>query len=223
MTVNHNVTSISYVSTRIPNDKPLKSIALPIDTSYINFFAISLVPVPDNNILSVSTSNSTAGPILNVQGVRSTTKWFDQDSSNSRIQRVEITLANLSPLSAPVNTSWVTSPHTITLVSPGSEIEIATVGSFLRLRSNDQVVIPIGIRNSPRVPPGSKVKVRVQIDSGGVDGSLVHLGAQTEFEITAGIPEWEDTDESLRTHEIPDWVSELTELLVYSHSFTYDL
>lgn len=214
MSVNNNVTSISYVSTRIPNDKPLKSITLPVDTSYINFFAISLISVPDNTGHTASTSDANAGPSLNVQGVRSTTKWVDNNNPSSKIQRIEVTVANLSPLSAPTNTSWVTSPHTITLVSPNSEIETVSVGSFHRLRSNDQVVIPVGIRNSPRVPPGNKIKVRVQINSDRIDGPLAHPSAQTEFEITAGIPEWNDTDESLRTHEIPDWVSEIVRIVI---------
>ena len=67
-------------------------------------------------------------------------------------------------------------------------------------------MIPVGIRNSARVASGSKVKVRVQIHSNGVGNSLVQPTAQNEFEITAGIPEWNNSDESLRTHEIPDWV-----------------
>ena len=206
--MNHNVTSISYVSTRIPNDKPLKSITLPVDTSYINFFSISLVSVPATNGRANTTSELSPGPILSVQGVRSTTKWLESDTvaHGSRIQRIEVTLANLSPLSAPVNASWITSPHTISLFSSHGEIETVKVGTFQRLRSNDQVVIPVGIRNSARVASGSKVKVRVQIHSNGVGNSLVQPTAQNEFEITAGIPEWDDSDESLRTHEIPDWV-----------------
>lgn len=194
-TVDYNITSISYVTARIPNDKPLRSITLPSDSSFINFFAISLVGVA---------SNST-GPVLSVENVRSTTKWFDSDEAGSKIQRIEVTLANLSPLSAPFNASWITSPHNVTLSSSNNEIVTVIPGNVLRLRSNDQVVIPVGIRSAQTLSVGSKVKVKVQIHS---ESSLVSFENQeAEFEITAGIPEWKDSDDSLRTHESPDWVS----------------
>ncbi|KAK7691888.1 hypothetical protein QCA50_005293 [Cerrena zonata] len=190
--VDYNVTSISYVAARIPNDRPLKSITLPVDSSFINFFAISLVGVTAN----------TTGPVLSVQSVRSTTKWSQSDEAGSRIQQIEVTLANLSPLSAPSNASWITSPHNITLSSSNNEIETVIPGNFLRLRSNDQVVVPVGIRSAQTLSAGTKVKVQVQING---DSSAVFENQQTEFEITAGIPEWQNTDESLRTHESPDW------------------
>ena len=141
--------------------------------------------------------------------MRSTTKWFDSGDSGSgpKIQQIEVTLANLSPLSASPNTSWINAPHYVTVSAPNGEIETVIPGRVLRLRSNDQVVVPVGIRSAHTLSVGAKVRVKVQINS---ESSFIPFeNQQTEFEITAGIPEWQNNDESLRTHESPDWVSPL--------------
>ncbi|CAL1711586.1 unnamed protein product [Somion occarium] len=197
-TVDHNITSISYISARIPNDKPLKSITLPANTSYINFFAISLV--------SGTPSGSVDSPRLSVRNVRSTTKWVDaKDASSEKIQQIEVTLANLSPLSAPTNSSWLTSTHSLYLTSSNDEIKTVIPGKVIRLRSNDQVVIPISIQNNHKVEAGTKVQVTVHLRSEKNSTAVLLETEGQEFEIIAGIPEWNNSDESLRTHEAPDW------------------
>lgn len=198
--MDHNITSISYISARIPNDKPLKSITLPANTSYINFFAISLV--------SGTPSGSVDSPRLSVRNVRSTTKWVDaKDASSEKIQQIEVTLANLSPLSAPTNSSWLTSTHSLYLTSSNDEIKTVIPGKVIRLRSNDQVVIPISIQNNHKVEAGTKVQVTVHLRSEKNSTAVLLETEGQEFEIIAGIPEWNNSDESLRTHEAPDWVS----------------
>ncbi|KAI0076394.1 glycoside hydrolase family 29 protein [Panus rudis PR-1116 ss-1] len=201
-TIDFNVTSIQYVSARIPSDKPLKSITLPQSDSYINIFSISLL----GSVMS--DSGNTSQLALAVQNVRSTTKWVEDSESNDseKIQQIEVTLSNLSPLSAPQSTSWLTTPHNLTLVS--NEIKTVIPGRVVRLRSNDQVVVRVGIRNADGVNPGTKVKVRVALteERSGTELKLGVNGQDEEgFEIVAGVPEWTDDDESLRTHEAPDW------------------
>ncbi|KAI0076395.1 glycoside hydrolase family 29 protein [Panus rudis PR-1116 ss-1] len=212
-TIDFNVTSIDYVTARIPNDKPLKSITLPDPGSFINIFSISLVPSSVHSTGSQKTN--TRQPSLMVQNVRSTTKWIDSSDSDlaqnadAKIQQIEVTLSNLSPLSASQATSWLTTPYVLTFTSPTNGIETVIPGRVVRLRSNDQVVVRVGVRNKATVRAGTKVKVGVVLkeEKSGLEVALGTNGdaANGLFEIIAGIPAWVDSDESLRSHEAPDW------------------
>lgn len=199
--VDYNVTTISYVSTRISSMKLLRSITLPEQSAYINFFAISLLPaLPPDAVAKVR---------ISVQNVRSTTKWLDdpsgtdRDAGDTKVQSVEITLNNLAALNASHST-WLIGRHNATVRVVSDALDTVVAGRVRRLRSNDQVVVRVGVRNRPGVEPGTKVRVSVVM--GSVDGPEVVLDNNEDWEVVAGIPEWRSDDASLRTHEAPDWV-----------------
>jgi alpha-L-fucosidase len=125
-TIDHNITHIRYVTSRIPNAKALKSITLPTKSTQINFFSISLVPA----VTVGSESN------LNIPSVRSTTKHMHSDPS---LQQIEILLDSLAPLDS---TNWITSSHIVTVNF--SAVETVILSVVRRLRSNDQALVRVG-------------------------------------------------------------------------------
>ncbi|KAF7792727.1 hypothetical protein EIP86_003825 [Pleurotus ostreatoroseus] len=211
-TIDYNVTSIGYISLRVPNARALHSVTLPESDTYINFFSISLLPA-----LSTQGTNGSASSVhLSVQDVRSTTKWIDDatslsaadantnatSNSQGKIQQMEITLNNPASLDAPSST-WVTRAHNLRLTLASDAFDTVVPGRVVRLRSNDQVVVRVGVRNRPDVKTGEKVNARVVMQ--GDEGDIA-LDGSDGWEVVAGIPEWTEGDESLRTHEAPDWV-----------------
>jgi alpha-L-fucosidase len=196
MTVSYNVTNIHYSTVRISNNKKLVSLTLPTGDNNIRVFSISLLSLPPNF--------SSEQSLLRVQNVRSTTKWIDSKTSNSerRIQQVEVTLGNIAQLDAAVE-SWITSQVSIQLSS--DSVYTVIPGTIKRLRSNDQVVVPVGVLNKEGVEVGSDASVKVIVSD--KDGNLVALlNGDMDWNVTAGIPRWEANDKSMATHEAPDWV-----------------
>ncbi|TFY74480.1 hypothetical protein EWM64_g9533 [Hericium alpestre] len=91
LTIDTNNTHVHYSTSSIRSDKNLTSIALPPPGSNINFFSITLLSA-DASI----ENTSTASPVLNVQAVRSTTKWFDNSTAaGAGAQIIEVTINNL--------------------------------------------------------------------------------------------------------------------------------
>lgn len=214
------MTSIGYATVRVSSAKALRAVTLPDSTSFINVFAVSLLPASAPAPASSQNSQNSAGVVhLSVQNVRSTTKWmFATNTTNGeKLQQIEITLNNLSPLTSGP-TSWITRAHNLTLALASDALDTVVPARVVRLRSNDQVVVNVGVRNRPGVRVGASATVRVVVSSSSgvaaagtvvVDGvnGLNGENGQGGWEVVAGIPEWVDGDESLRTHEAPDWVS----------------
>ncbi|KAJ3553679.1 hypothetical protein NM688_g3482 [Phlebia brevispora] len=206
-TIDYNVTSIGYISLRVPNEKALRSVTLPTSDTYINFFAISLLPASP-------LPRSTGSPLihLSVQNVRSTTKWMDVSAArgvaaNEKVQQIEITLNNLAPLDAPMS-SWITRKHNFSVSLVSDALYTVVPGNVVRLRSNDQVVVRIGVQNLPHAKPGTNATANVvwQLASGTATDLIID--GLSGWEVVAGIPEWTSDDTSLRTHEAPDWFDE---------------
>jgi alpha-L-fucosidase len=200
MTTSYNVTDIHYSTVRISNNKKLASLTLPAADRNTRVFSISLLPLPPYA--------SGDQKLLRIDNVRSTTKWIESNTSDSdkRVQQVEVTISNVVSLSAGVE-SWITSTLSVQLSS--NSINTVIPGTIKRLRSNDQVVVIVGISNKESVSAGSDDSVKVVID--GKDGKLVAiLNRDADWNITAGIPRWEANDKSLATHQAPDWVRWIT-------------
>ncbi|KAA1470747.1 glycoside hydrolase family 29 protein [Dentipellis sp. KUC8613] len=196
LTIDTNNTHIQYTSARIRSDKNLTALTLPPQSANTNFFSITLLPAQ----VAISTNAST--PALSVQVVRSTTKWFDNSTTaGPGAQIIEVTINNLSPLDANLS-QWVTTNHTVHLES--SSLTTVVPGSFRRLRSNDQVVVSVGVQNVDGIALGSNATVTVVIkDQNGTQVAAVN--GDQDFPVTAGIPAYENTDASLATHEAPNW------------------
>ncbi|KAI0338361.1 glycoside hydrolase family 29 protein [Trametopsis cervina] len=190
-----NISSIGYVTVRVPDSQPLQSITLPAGDSVVNIFSISLI----------ASSNTSEGAILTVQNVRSTTKWIDTGATgDDRIQVIEVTLNNLAPLNSPTS-KWINAAHNITLTS--DYLDTVIPGTVVRVRSNDQIVVKVGVRNRAGVDAGSTANVTVNLVPDCLGCTAASLEDSVGWQVTAGIPAWSNTDESLRTHETPDWAS----------------
>ena len=160
------------------------------------FFSITLISAASGKAAS-------AGPVLGVQSVRSTTKWLNDGAKDSdRVQIVEVIVNNLAYLNASVS-DWVTSNHTVSLASP--VFKTVAPATFRRLRTDDQVTLLVGIQNVNGVKAGTSATATVVVkDETGKTVALA-TGSQ-EWHVTAGIPDWRNTDPSLDTHETPEWV-----------------
>ncbi|KAL1689744.1 glycoside hydrolase [Schizophyllum commune] len=172
----------------VDNSKVLTSLILPNQTASsqltgtvsIHVFAITLV----------SGFNATAdAPLLEVQNVRSTTKFRTLPSSTTQAQLIELTLANLAPSTAGPD-AWLTSPLTLSLES--DDVETVLPATIVRLRGGDQAKVVVGVVNKEGVEAGAK-------------GRRVALASDREWDIVAGIPDYYVGDESLSTHESAEW------------------
>ncbi|KAI4520557.1 glycoside hydrolase [Schizophyllum commune Loenen D] len=185
----------------VDNSKVLTSLILPNQTASsqltgtvsIHVFAITLI----------SESDVTAdAPVLEVQNVRSTTKFRALPSSSSstlpstttQAQLIELTLANLAPSTAGPD-AWLTSPLTLSLES--DDVETVLPATIVRLRGGDQAKVVVGVVNKKGVEAGAKGRVRVVATGGGV--------ATPGWDIVAGIPDYYVGDDSLSTHESAEW------------------
>ncbi|TRM59910.1 glycoside hydrolase family 29 protein [Schizophyllum amplum] len=186
-TVDHNITHIHYVTARLPSDRPLASLSLPMNTTYIKWFAISLQEA----------ASATATSTLRVQHVRSTTKWI----GSVDVQQIEVVLDNLAPLSSD-ESQWITSRHNVSIESDALTTVIPA--SFQRLRSNDQVLLKIGVRLNEGVPAGTEVSATIVVRDLLAD-TTVDISSAAGWPLTVGIQDWEATDDSLATHESPEW------------------
>jgi alpha-L-fucosidase len=194
-TIEHNTSTIGYITVRVPDGKPLRSITLPDADAAIDIFALSL--------LEASTSGKST--VLTVQNVRSTTKWLNSGATgDERIQVVEVIVNNLAPLNAPIS-QWLTSPHNLTLSS--DSLETVVPARIVRLRPNDQITVKVGVKARSGVKVGSLAKVTVKLVPDCKNCATVGLGGVTSWEIPIGIKDWTNDDTSLSTHEPPEWVS----------------
>jgi alpha-L-fucosidase len=193
-TIDHNITHILYVNTLINNTSPLQRITLPSSDAFINWFSITLRPTDSPS------SSQAQGPILGIQNVRSTTKWMNGNATGAnRVQTIEVLLDNLSPQTAS-ESSWLTGSHSVVVNSP--DLETVTPGIVKRLRPNDQVLVKVGVRNKQRHGVGTKSTGTASV----LDTHGQEIYQSGEFPLTAGIPDYAPNDESLGTHETPDWV-----------------
>lgn len=94
-----------------------------------------------------------------------------------------------------------------------SSLTTVTPGTFVRLRPDDQIVVNVGVQNTAGIAAGTSSTATVTItDANGT--SIAVARASEPWSVTAGIPDWQNTDPSLTTHESPEWVS------IYAHSQT---
>ncbi|KAG9093963.1 hypothetical protein FRC07_011392, partial [Ceratobasidium sp. 392] len=192
--INRNETWIFSFQAGLDNSKTLKSVQLPAaKTPNIHIFAITLYGPPPSQVPK--------SPILNVQYARSTTRWAQSNYSANAIpdpstQIFEVALDNLAPVDAP-NSTWIAGNYSVSIEGKG--LQTARAYKLKRLRSGDQVVMKIGVRNSFKEPIKTKGKVVVRDARGGT------VFQSEEYEFTAGIPDYQSNDASLSQHEAADW------------------
>ncbi|KAL1664162.1 glycoside hydrolase [Schizophyllum commune] len=166
----------------VDNSKVLTSLILPnltassqlTGTVSIHVFAITLVS---------GFSVTADAPLLEVQNVRSTTKFRTLPSSSTQAQLIELTLANLA-ISTAGPDAWLTSPLTLSLES--DDIETVLPATIVRLRGGDQAKVVVGVVNKEGVEAGAKGRVRVVATGGGVATPGVVAATPGEVAATAG-------------------------------------
>ncbi|KAG8735161.1 hypothetical protein FRC10_010916 [Ceratobasidium sp. 414] len=195
--INHNETWIFAFQAGLDNSKSLESIQLPASKSpNIHIFAITLYGPPPSQVPKA--------PVLNVQYARSTTRWAQSNYSANAVQDpstqiFEVALDNLAPIDAPGST-WVSGNYSVSV--EGKRLQTVRPYKLKRLRSGDQVVMKIGVRNSFKVPTKTRGKVVIR------DARGVVVFQSEEYEFTAGIPDYRANDASLSQHEAADWFDE---------------
>jgi len=114
---------------------------------------------------------------------------------------VQVTISNLASLDSPIQ-SWVLSNLSVSIES--QTLNTVAPASIKRLRSSDQVTVIVGVQRSDQTEAGSQAKARVIVTD--ESGAAVQVArADDDWVVTVGIPGYENTDESLTTHEPPIW------------------
>jgi alpha-L-fucosidase len=116
--------------------------------------------------------------------------------NQTEIQLVEVTVNNLAVSANSSDTStWLIEPVQLSISS--DSVHTIIPATINRLRGGDQVRVVVGIVNADGVNPGTVVDgVSVLVDGEALNGV---------WDILAGIPDYQYGDESLRTHESPEW------------------
>jgi alpha-L-fucosidase len=105
---------------------------------------------------------------------------------------VDVTILN-------VGTEWVTARRPLTVTVSANRVHTVMPADVRVLAPGEQARVEVGI-TSPALPAGAPVDATVRITSAG-------FAASTAFALTAGIPAFQATDDSLARHQAPDWFS----------------
>lgn len=124
-------------------------------------------------------------------------------------QLVEVTVANMRPTSASANLRCWGGPLHIWVHGDG--MYTVKHGEVDRVMPGDQVKVRVWVRNFDGVRVGSQGKMQVEVrDASGADaGTLDQVGevllVSEGWPMTAGVPPYEESKESLERHETPLW------------------
>jgi len=125
-------------------------------------------------------------------------KVIDRPSTqNAIIQVMEVTINNLPLVFA--SSTWLTGEHTLEINSPS--LKTVYAGRLNRLRAGDQARVKVGVINDNGAVRGSTAMASAVLKDS--KGNIIAQSG--EFTVTAGIPEYNSTLESLATHEAPKW------------------
>ncbi|KAF8604399.1 glycoside hydrolase [Ceratobasidium sp. AG-I] len=228
--VNHNLTQIHHWSTALRTHTPLRSITLPPTGSYnrLHVFALSVVlaasplgcQLEDNLVLAVDEqtplhSKPSVGPSMAIRRARTTNKLYEARDRLGNpeplggAQLVEVTVANMRPTSASANSHCWGGPLHVWV--HGGGLYTVKHGEVNRVMPGDEVKVRVWVRNFDEVRPGSQGKMRVELrDASGASAEdSEHLGqvllVSGDWPMTAGVPPYEESKESLERHETPLW------------------
>ncbi|KAF8916474.1 alpha-L-fucosidase-domain-containing protein [Mucidula mucida] len=179
-------------SHHLDNSKTLTGLMLPNETGSSQLTGVISIHVFAITLVSADEPVTADAPVLDIQNVRSTTKFRLVD--NVLVQLYEVTLNNFAPSTAGAE-AWITRNTTITLES--TSLKTIIPGSVQHLRGGDQVRIVVGVVNEDCVEEGTPISdVQVLVDG-------VPVG--NTWDAIAGIPDYYVGDDSLMTHESAEW------------------
>ncbi|KAF9007312.1 glycoside hydrolase [Hymenopellis radicata] len=189
---NYNITRMFTFQHHLDNSKTLTGLILPTETGSSQLTGVISIHVFAMTLVSADVPVTVDAPVLDIQNVRSTTKFRMVD--DVLVQLYEVTLNNFAPTTASAE-AWITSNTSITLES--ASLKTVIPGSVQRLRGGDQVRIVVGVVNEDCVEEGTPISdVQVLIDGEPVGKA---------WDAIAGIPDYYVGDDSLMTHESAEW------------------
>ncbi|KIJ54495.1 glycoside hydrolase family 29 protein [Sphaerobolus stellatus SS14] len=222
--VDGNSSHIHYFQVPLNAGKVLSSITLPsgtVDSSRFHVFAMSLFTSSSlftPGINSAEPMSSNPGPALTFQYVRSRNQWYNDsalpDSSvettalsfmkvlesptpNTIVQVIEVGINNLPQNFS--SSSWLTSPHTVEITSPG--LQTIYAGRLSRLRAGDQARVKGGVVNKPGTSRGATTQATAVVKD--ENGEVVAMSEA--WEVEAGITVYDGTLATLQKHEAAKW------------------
>lgn len=182
---NFNITSIFQWSTAVSSEKQVSSITLPVENTGARLHLFSMAISPSN----ISLNNT---PALSIRRAKFTSRW--EMVNDTRAQAVQVTIANLQPLSVFSASTSLNSKHTIAISGPG--ITTVTPGIINRLVPGDQARVDVLITGSTS---GSNATIIIKNSAGEV------VGESAGWPTTALIEKYTADATSLSAHETPTW------------------
>lgn len=220
--IDGNTTHIHYFQIPLNARQTLKSINLPTGTvggTRLHVFGLSLFTSASLSL----PSSGTPGPALTFQYIRSRNQWYNDSALpissvektalsfvkvldgaaevGSVVQIVEVAINNL-PYDFNLS-SWLTGEHSVEISSP--HLRTIYAGVLNRLRAGDQARVKVGVTNSNGVPRGTTTQVVAIVK----DTKQRVVATSPSFEVTAGIPEYDNSLISLAQHETPKWFEDV--------------
>ncbi|KAF8577472.1 glycoside hydrolase family 29 protein [Ramaria rubella] len=218
--IDGNASHIHYFQVPLNAGKTLTSITLPTGTvGGSRFHVFSLTLFTASSLSSSSSTSVKSGPDLVFQYVRSRNQWYNDSAlpvsslettalsfmhildgvtaANSIVQVIEVAVSNLPNDFS--TSSWLTGAHTVEVSSP--HLKTVYAGTLNRLRAGDQARVKIGVVNAKGTTRGATVLSAAVVKN--AHGSVI--ATSPDFEITAGIPEYDNSFASLSLHESPKW------------------
>lgn len=190
--VDYNRSMIFHTVSWLDSSKELVSLQLPnvsagassspgggSQDTRLHIFAVSVVPA------------SASGISLKIQQARTTNMWFE---GTNKTQIVQVVVNN-------VGDEWVFANHSIkvTVTAPG--LRTVQPGVVNRLRPGDQAKVQVGVVNMNGTAPGTTGPACVTISGAGVQAS-------STFDATYGITPYDDSFDSIYSHESPSWYND---------------
>lgn len=135
-----------------------------------------------------------AAPTLALSGANLTTKWLDNTDFN---QIIELWVENKD------KTNFLTADHDIAIGVESDSIETTVPGRILRLAPGQRVKAQIGVKNKDGVAAGTACTAKLVASYG------QNTTATGTVSGSCGIPDYQASLDSIKTHRTPDWFDNL--------------
>jgi alpha-L-fucosidase len=178
--IDHHVVSVFPASIGVDDNRTVSSITLPD-------LGVPTPGSPNAHIFAMTMLPATPGATAMIRSARSTTTRMD--ARGTKAQSVEVTVMN-------VGQEWLDDTAHVVVKADG--VKTVVPASVKKLGPGESARVRVGIV-SPGVPKGRQVDATVQL----LRGQRVIDASQTP--IVAGIPAYTSANESLASHQSPEW------------------
>lgn len=126
---------------------------------------------------------------LEVQQARTTQKWIQ---GTNKTQIVEVVVNN-------VGQEWLANNNSVEIIVEAEGLRTVEPAKIVRLRPGDQAIVEVGVVNNEEVPEGSTGQASV----------ILSNGVRHDFNATFGISQYDDSYDSIYSHESPSWYNDV--------------